>query len=45
MFILQETIEEHKKTFDKENVRDFVDAFLLEIEKNSNNKKSTFSGK
>ena len=29
---LQVTIDEHKKTFDADNIRDFIDSYLLEIE-------------
>ncbi|XP_011499351.1 PREDICTED: cytochrome P450 18a1 isoform X1 [Ceratosolen solmsi marchali] len=29
----QETVDQHKATFDKSNIRDLVDAYLLEIEK------------
>ncbi|XP_074102402.1 cytochrome P450 18a1 isoform X2 [Cotesia typhae] len=29
----QETVDEHRNTFDKENIRDIVDAYLVEIEK------------
>lgn len=30
---LQETIDEHRRTFDASNVRDLLDAYLLEIHK------------
>ena len=34
-------IEEHRRTLDKENPRDFIDTFLVEMKKNSD----TFTGK
>lgn len=30
---LQETVEEHRRTFDPSNLRDLVDTYLLEIQK------------
>lgn len=30
---LQETIEEHRRTFDPSNLRDLLDTYLLEIQK------------
>ncbi|NP_001003582.1 uncharacterized protein LOC445188 [Danio rerio] len=35
-------VEEHKKTLDPDSPRDFIDAYLLEIEKQKSNKDSTF---
>ncbi|XP_054289481.1 methyl farnesoate epoxidase-like [Macrosteles quadrilineatus] len=40
---LTEMIEEHKKTLNPNHTRDFIDAFLIEIKKNENNKDSTFT--
>lgn len=36
-------ISEHKESFDGENIRDYIDAFLLEQTKHQNNEDSTFS--
>ena len=33
--MLEEIIAEHKESFDKTELRDFIDAFLLELENNS----------
>ena len=30
--MIRNMIEEHKETFDRDNVRDFIDAYLLHIE-------------
>ena len=38
----KQQIEEHKRTLDAENPRDFIDAFLLEMKKN---KHEAFNGK
>ena len=38
--ILRKLIDEHKETYDSENLRDFIDTFLLEMEKG---KDSTFT--
>ncbi|XP_056305376.1 cytochrome P450 2B1-like [Danio aesculapii] len=35
-------VEEHRKTLDPSSPRDFIDAYLLEIEKQKSNKDSTF---
>ena len=33
LFILRIEIEEHEKTFDPNNIRDFIDGYLLQIQK------------
>ncbi|XP_069508841.1 cytochrome P450 2D17-like isoform X2 [Ambystoma mexicanum] len=43
MHFTAEIIKEHQKTWDPEITRDFIDAFLLEIEKTKDNPSSTFS--
>ncbi|XP_015920197.2 cytochrome P450 18a1 [Parasteatoda tepidariorum] len=35
-------VEEHKRTFDPNNIRDFIDAFLLEKQKAENEQKENF---
>ncbi|GBM52074.1 Cytochrome P450 2A8 [Araneus ventricosus] len=35
-------IQEHEKTLDPNNIRDFVDGYLLEIQKKSGDPKTTF---
>ncbi|KAG9269334.1 cytochrome P450 2B4-like isoform X1 [Astyanax mexicanus] len=37
-----EVIEEHKKTLDPENIRDFIDAYLVEMNKQESKEDSTF---
>ena len=39
---IQETIEEHFKTYDEQHLRDYIDVFLKEIKEN-NGKESTFT--
>ncbi|KAG8196169.1 hypothetical protein JTE90_007899 [Oedothorax gibbosus] len=39
---VMEEIEEHEKTLDPNNIRDFLDGYLLEIEKRSNEPNTTF---
>ncbi|XP_062871979.1 cytochrome P450 2B4-like [Trichomycterus rosablanca] len=39
---IREAMVEHRKTLDPENLRDFIDAYLVEINKNSSNEDSTF---
>lgn len=43
----QEIIDQHRATFDKNNVRDIVDTYLLEIEqaKEEGREKQLFEGK
>lgn len=41
----QETIDEHKKTFDPSVIRDVVDAYLMEIEEAGEEGKTLFEGK
>ena len=38
-------IQEHKNTLDRSNIKDFVDAYLLEIERQKKDPNSTFTGK
>ncbi|KAG8556512.1 hypothetical protein GDO81_018102 [Engystomops pustulosus] len=40
---LKEIISEHKKTWNPDDVRDFIDAYLLEMEKVKEDGKSTFN--
>lgn len=42
--MLQDTINEHKQTIKPKLTRDFMDAFLFEIENHSENKNDTFTG-
>ncbi|KAM9444594.1 cytochrome P450 2B4-like [Clarias gariepinus] len=42
---IREMMEEHKKTLDTENLRDFIDAYLVEISKQGSNEDSTFHEK
>uniref|UniRef100_W5KHR1 Cytochrome P450 2C5-like n=1 Tax=Astyanax mexicanus TaxID=7994 RepID=W5KHR1_ASTMX len=37
-----EVVEEHRKTLDQENLRDFIDAYLVEMMKQESNEDSTF---
>ncbi|XP_062871975.1 cytochrome P450 2J2-like isoform X2 [Trichomycterus rosablanca] len=39
---IREAMVEHRKTLDPENLRDFIDAYLVEIDKNSSSEDSTF---
>ncbi|XP_051515577.1 cytochrome P450 2J4-like isoform X2 [Myxocyprinus asiaticus] len=39
---IREEVKEHRETLDPDNPRDFIDAYLLEIEKNKSNEDSTF---
>ncbi|XP_056304778.1 cytochrome P450 2B4-like [Danio aesculapii] len=39
---MRDEVEEHRKTLDPDSPRDFIDAYLLEIEKQKSNKDSTF---
>ncbi|XP_056305553.1 LOW QUALITY PROTEIN: cytochrome P450 2B12-like [Danio aesculapii] len=39
---IRDEVKEHKKTLDPGSPRDFIDAYLLEIEKHKSNKDSTF---
>lgn len=45
MIYVQETVDEHRRTWNPEKNRDFIDIFLTEIEKNKTDKDSQFSGK
>ena len=40
--LIEEYIEEHKTSLDDDNIRDFVEVYLLEIEKHQNDKESSF---
>ncbi|XP_051947981.1 cytochrome P450 2B4-like isoform X1 [Xyrauchen texanus] len=39
---IREAVKEHRETLDPDNPRDFIDAYLLEIEKQKSNDDSTF---
>ncbi|XP_051955726.1 cytochrome P450 2C31-like isoform X1 [Xyrauchen texanus] len=39
---IREEVKEHRETLDPDNPRDFLDAYLLEIEKHKSNEDSTF---
>ncbi|KAL6483909.1 hypothetical protein MHYP_G00087820 [Metynnis hypsauchen] len=39
---IREAVEEHRKTLDPENLRDFIDAYLVEITKQESKEDSTF---
>nr|XP_055045108.1 cytochrome P450 2B4-like [Misgurnus anguillicaudatus] len=39
---IREEVKEHKQTLDPENPRDFIDAYMLEIEKQKSHEDSTF---
>ncbi|KAK7129358.1 hypothetical protein R3I94_017536 [Phoxinus phoxinus] len=39
---IRKQVEEHKQTLDPDSPRDFIDAYLLEIEKQKSNEDSTF---
>ncbi|XP_056589187.1 cytochrome P450 2B4-like [Triplophysa dalaica] len=39
---IREEVEEHRQTLDPENLRDFIDAYLLEIDKQKSHEDSTF---
>ncbi|KAI7794516.1 cytochrome P450, partial [Triplophysa rosa] len=39
---IREEVKEHRQTLDPENPRDFIDAYLLEIEKQKSHEDSTF---
>ncbi|XP_073678981.1 cytochrome P450 2B15-like [Garra rufa] len=39
---IRDEVKEHKETLDPDSPRDFIDAYLLEIEKQKSNKDSTF---
>ncbi|KAK7132740.1 hypothetical protein R3I93_019090 [Phoxinus phoxinus] len=39
---IRKQVEEHKETLDPDSPRDFIDAYLLEIEKQKSNEDSTF---
>lgn len=40
--LIEEYIEDHKASLDVDNIRDFVDIYLVEIEKHQNDKESSF---
>ncbi|XP_072552329.1 cytochrome P450 2B4-like [Salminus brasiliensis] len=42
MNFIHEVVEEHRKTLDPENLRDFIDAYLVEMSKQQSNEDSTF---
>ncbi|XP_051518882.1 cytochrome P450 2B4-like isoform X2 [Myxocyprinus asiaticus] len=39
---VREAVKEHRESLDPENPRDFIDAYLMEMEKQKSNKNSTF---
>uniref|UniRef100_A0A3B4EC00 Cytochrome P450, family 2, subfamily AE, polypeptide 1 n=1 Tax=Pygocentrus nattereri TaxID=42514 RepID=A0A3B4EC00_PYGNA len=41
-WFIREAVEEHRKTLDPENLRDFIDAYLLEMTKHEAKEDSTF---
>jgi Cytochrome P450 len=41
---IQKTINEHKSTYQEDNMRDFVDVFLSEMKAQENDENSTFNG-
>ena len=41
---LSEIVEEHRRTFDGENIRDYIDAYLAEQKIHADVKESTFTG-
>ena len=41
---LREIVEEHRKTLDEDNIRDYIDAFLVEQKRKANVKDNTFTG-
>ena len=41
---LREIVEEHRRTLDEDNTRDYIDAFLVEQKRKANVKDSTFTG-
>lgn len=42
--LLQEVIDEHKATLDRDNSRDLIDSYLIEMEERQNDAKSTLNG-
>ena len=42
---LREIVEEHRKSFDEDNIRDYIDAYLVEQKRQVDVKDSTFTGK
>ena len=42
--LLDEIVEEHRKTFDVDNIRDYIDAYLAEQKRHADVKGSTFTG-
>jgi hypothetical protein len=45
MFVLKETISEHRETFSPDCTRDLIDSFLEEMELRKKETDSTFNGK
>jgi hypothetical protein len=45
MFVLKETISEHRETFSPDCTRDLIDSFLEEMEVRKKETDSTFNGK
>lgn len=44
IIILQEVIDEHKATLDRDNSRDLIDSYLIEMEEKQNDTNSTMNG-
>lgn len=44
MIKLQEVIDEHKATLDRDNSRDLIDSYLIEMEEKQNDANSTMNG-
>jgi hypothetical protein len=44
-FVMQEDLEKHRETIDRENPRDFLDMYLIEMENQTGNPNSSFCGK
>lgn len=43
--VLQDVVEEHRATLDRDNPRDIIDSYLIEMEERKDDPDSTFSGK
>jgi cytochrome P450 len=41
---IKETIEEHRRNFDEDNINDYIDAYLLEQKQRSGEVETTFTG-
>lgn len=45
MEFVEKRIDEHRATFDKENLRDFIDAYINEMNKENEKHNTSFTGK